>query len=64
MNPKLKSRIVNDLYIFYRVFVASMFHKNVHAPHIQKLSKALMNIVYNPDAKNRLCVAMPPQHSK
>ena len=64
MNPKLKSRIVNDLYIFYRTFVASMFSKNVHAPHIQELSKALMNIVYNPNAKNRLCVAMPPQHSK
>lgn len=64
MNPKLKNRIVNDLYIFYRVFVASMFSKNVHAPHIKELSKALMNIVYNPNAKNRLCVAMPPQHAK
>ena len=64
MNPKMKNRIVNDLYIFYRVFVASMFKENVHAPHIQKLSKALMNIAYNPSAKNRLCVAMPPQHSK
>lgn len=64
MNPKLKKRIVNDLYIFYRVFVASMFKENVHAPHIQKLSRALMNTAYNPRAKNRLCVAMPPQHSK
>lgn len=64
MNPKLKNRIVNDLYIFYRVFVASMFKTNVHAPHIQELAKALTNIIYNPNAKNRLCVAMPPQHSK
>lgn len=60
----MKNRIVNDLYIFYRVFVASMFHTNVHAPHIQELAKALTNIIYNPNAKNRLCVAMPPQHSK
>ena len=47
---------------FYRVFVGSKFNDNLHAPHIKTLSRELMRM-YN-DEYHRLCVAMPPRHSK
>ena len=55
------SKIINDLYLFYRVFVASHFAENVPAPHIKMLSRELMRL-YEGSDKNfkRLCVAMPP----
>lgn len=55
-------KVVNDLYLFYRVFVASKFTENLPAPHIKSLSKELMKMT-NGEYK-RLCVAMPPRHSK
>lgn len=55
-------KIVNDLYLFYRFFVASKFAENLSAPHIKTLSKELMKMS-NGEYK-RLCVAMPPRHSK
>lgn len=56
------AKIVNDLYYFYRVFVGSKFTENLHAPHIKSLSKELMRMT---DGEfKRLCVAMPPRHSK
>lgn len=54
--------IVNDLYKFYRVFVASHFQENLPAPHIKALSKELTKL-YLGEFK-RLVVNMPPQHSK
>ena len=55
-------KIINDLYYFYRVFVASKFAENLHAPHIQTLSKELMRMTNG--EYQRLCVSMPPRHSK
>lgn len=54
--------IVNDLYKFYRYFVASSFKENLPADHIKLLSKELMKM-YRGDYK-RLCVAQPPRTSK
>lgn len=51
-----------DLYYFYRDYIASDFRENLHAPHIQKLAKFLMGL--KKGELNRLCVAMPPRHSK
>ena len=61
---ELKEIVANNLYAFYRTFVSSKFEVNVHAPHIKKLAAHLTNIAYNPKANNRICIAMPPQHSK
>lgn len=59
------SEIINDLYLFYRVFVASHFAENLPAPHIKKLSRELMKLYDGSDESyKRLCVAMPPRHSK
>lgn len=55
-------KVVNDLYLFYRVFVGSKFAENLPAPHIRTLSKELMRMT---DGEyKRLCVSMPPRHSK
>ena len=52
----------SDLYKFYRLFVTSRYDDNLPAPHIRVLSKELMKLYKtNP---YRLCVAMPPRHSK
>ena len=59
------SKIINDLYLFYRVFVASHFAENTPAPHIKMLSRELMKLYDGSDENyKRLCVAMPPRHSK
>ena len=52
------------LYVFYRAYVANNFDVNVHAPHIEKLARKLTSITYDDNTKNRLCVSVPPQHSK
>ena len=61
MDEEKISEIINDLYLFYRVFVASHFAENLPAPHIKKLSRELMKL-YNcsDESYKRLCVAMPP----
>lgn len=64
MNPKLLSKVVNNLYLFYRAFVSNNFERNVHAPHIQALANEITKLTFKDDYKNRLCVSMPPQHSK
>lgn len=61
-NKENIEKIINDLYLFYRVFIGSKFPENVPAPHIKSLSRELMRMYQN--EFNRLCVAMPPQHSK
>lgn len=64
MNPILLKKTLNNLYLFYRAFVANGYEDNVHAPHIEKLARKLTEITYKKDSKNRLCVSVPPQHSK
>lgn len=54
--------ILNDLYDFYMTFVASRYDPMVEAEHIDELSQLLTD-VYLGDIE-RLCVAMPPRHSK
>ena len=64
MNPKLMKTVVNNLYLFYRAFVANNFERNVHAPHIQILANEITKLTFQEGYKDRLCVSMPPQHSK
>ena len=58
-----KKIILNDLYLFYRYFIASQYSDSVPAPHIKKLSRKLMRL-YDGEGKSRLAVSMPPRHSK
>ena len=55
--------LINDLYLFYRLFIASNYNDSVPAPHIKVLSRKLMNLKLG-EGKKRLCVSMPPRHSK
>ena len=52
----------DDLYFFYVKYIASDFKETVDAPHIDKLSLSLTDL--KKGKINRLCVAMPPRHSK
>ena len=52
----------DDLYFFYVKYIASDFKETVDAPHIDKLSLSLTDLKNG--KINRLCVAMPPRHSK
>ena len=66
VNPQ-KAKDIKDLtknlYGFYRKFVAKSYvGGHVKVPHIKKLSKEL-NKMYEGEF-NKLCVAMPPRHSK
>ena len=54
--------ILNDLYLFYRVFITSDYSDDVEATHIDDLSIALTELTLGD--YERLCVAMPPRHSK
>lgn len=54
----------NNLYNFYKRFIVSNFEDKCQAPHIKKLSEILTNVIFNPDFKDRVAIAMPPQHSK
>lgn len=58
-----KKLFINDLYLFYRYFIASRYEDSVPAPHIKELSRKLMKLVSG-DGKSRLAVSMPPRHSK
>ena len=57
-------KIKKHLYSFYIAFVADLFEVTVPANHIYKLSLAIERLHKSSYDKNRLCVAMPPQHSK
>lgn len=63
MKKMNKKDFLNDLYLFYRLFIASNYKNSVPAPHIKKLSRKLMDL-RNDNGKNRLAVSMPPRHSK
>lgn len=56
-------QISRHLYSFYIAFVADRFEKTIPAKHIQILSEYVEDL-HRKNTKNRLCVAMPPQHSK
>ena len=58
-----KAKVTNDLYYFYRYFIASHYSNSVPAPHIHKLANKLMQL-YRGKSKPRLAVSMPPRHSK
>jgi hypothetical protein len=60
----IKERTMKNLYYFYTAFVASTFENYQEAEHIQKLSRYLERLTYDNNFPDRLCVAMPPQHSK
>ena len=66
-NEQMQS-LANDcrknLLKFYYTFIALRFENTTEAPHLLDLADKLTQCVYNPDFKNRLCVSMPPQHSK
>lgn len=62
-NAEIATIFNKSLYKFYMGFVADVFDDTVEAEHIYKLSRKLQDIL-KPKTKNRLCVAMPPQHSK
>lgn len=54
---------INDLYLFYRYFIASDYKDSVPAPHIKRLAHELMKLMVTDDY-HRLAVSMPPRHSK
>lgn len=54
---------INDLYLFYRYFIASDYKDSVPAPHIKQLAHELMKLMVTDDY-HRLAVSMPPRHSK
>ena len=54
--------IQTNLYTFYRYYVARTFKENIPAPHIRKIAYQIMRL-YRGDF-HRLCVALPPRHSK
>ena len=56
-----KKEFLNDLYLFYRLFIASNYKDDVPAPHIKQLSRKLMAL-RNGEGKSRLAVSMPPRH--
>lgn len=63
MDKNKISEIINDLYLFYRVFVGSHFENNLPANHIKTLSRELMKLYAGTDENfKRLCVALPPRH--
>lgn len=64
MSKIVEKDFINDLYLFYRYFIASNYKDSVPAPHIHKLANKLMELALNDDGKHRLAVSMPPRHSK
>ncbi len=56
-----KKDFLNDLYLFYRLFIASNYPNSVPAPHIKKISRKLMDL-HNGTGKHRLAVSLPPRH--
>lgn len=58
LSKKETNEILNDLYLFYRVFITSNFNDDLEAEHIDLLSQQLTRLHLG-DVE-RLCVAMPP----
>ena len=56
-------KVTKNLYPFYKVYVASDYeHSKIKTPHIKKLAAELEDV--KKGKINKLCVAMPPRHSK
>ena len=53
-----------NLLKFYYTFIALRFENTMAAPHLLDLADKLTRCVYDDKFSNRLCVSMPPQHSK
>ena len=53
-----------NLLKFYYTFIALRFENTMAAPHLLDLADKLTRCVYDDEFSNRLCVSMPPQHSK
>lgn len=64
-SPTLDHRFLDDLYLFYRYYVARVKYKtkSVPAHHIKELSRHLMALKLGVLDKH-LAVSMPPRHSK
>lgn len=62
LNEEDIQEILNDLYSFYQSFVAVKYDSCVEAEHIDILSMYLMDVYF--EEYQRLCVSMPPRHSK
>ena len=55
--------VTKNLYPFYKVYIASDYEDSkIKTPHIKKLADRLTDVYKN--KINKLCVAMPPRHSK
>jgi phage terminase large subunit-like protein len=64
VGEQIDSRFLDDLYLFYRLFVIEKFGgKPVKAPHIKKLSRHLMALKLGRLDKH-LAISMAPRHSK
>lgn len=61
---KLADECKRNLLKFYYTFVALKFEDHCAGKHIKYLADKVTQCIYNPDFKNRLAIAMPPQHSK
>lgn len=60
----IDQRFLNDLYLFYRLFIVNKFgRKGVRAEHIKELSRHLMALSLGVLLKH-LAVSMPPRNSK
>ena len=64
MNDHQKQLLNDNLYAFYRYSMGGKYHNLQQAWFIKDLAKKLDELIYNPQSKNRLMCAMPPQHSK
>ena len=62
MKKQELEQIMNNLYLFYRCFITLQFHPNYPAPHIRELAEELTRVRLG--EYDRLCVSMPPRHSK
>lgn len=61
---KLAEDCKKNLLKFYYTFVALRFDDYCEAPHVKYIADKLTQCVYNPTFKDRLSIALPPQHSK
>ena len=61
---QLADECKRNLLKFYYTFVALRFEDHVDGEHIKYLADKVTQVIYNPEFKNRLAIAMPPQHSK
>ena len=62
MKKQELEQIMNNLYLFYRCFITLQFHPNYPASHIRELAEELTRVRLG--EYDRLCVSMPPRHSK